>query len=136
MKRLIVIIGVLAIVVMLLVTWHSTKNLNIAEDNVTEIVITTLPESETYSRIYTDTEKIKKITGYLNELSLKGNFSENPDEYAGMTYIITLSYVDGSQIVVYHLGNMFLRENDKDWQRMTYNEAVKLDSIIQDNPSD
>ncbi len=136
MKRFIVMMGILAITVMFLVTWHFTNNLNITKEDATKIVITTLPESETYKRSYTDVDKIGKIIEYLNELSLKKRFTENPDEYSGMTYIITISYKDGSQNVVYHFGNIFLRENDGNWKRMSYDKARKLESIIKDNPSD
>lgn len=136
MKRLVVIIGGIVIISILLVTLNSAQNLNILDDNITAIVINTLPEREEYSRVYRDTEKIKKITGYLNGLSLKRKFFGNPYEYNGMTYIINISYADGSQNIVYHFGNMFIRKNEGKWKRMTYNEAEKLDKLIQDNPSD
>lgn len=136
MKRLVAIIGGIAIIGILFVTLNSTQNLNISDDNITAIVINTLPKREEYSRVYRDTEKIKKITGYLNGLSLKGKFFENPYKYDGMTYIINISYADGSQNMVYHFGNMFIRKNEGKWKRMTYKEAEKLDKLIQDNPSD
>ena len=136
MKRLALIISGIIIIGILLAALNSTHSLNISEDNITAIVIDTLPKREEYSRVYRDTEKIKKVTGYLNGLSLKRKFFENPYEYNGMTYIINISYADGSQNLVYHFGNMFIRKNEGKWKRMAYNEAEKLDKLIQDNPSD
>lgn len=136
MKRWIGIIAGIVIISMLFVTLNSTQSLKIPDGNITAIVINSLPESKKYSRVYRNTEKIKIIVGYLNKLSLKGTFSENPDKYVGMTYIINISYADGRQNIVYHFGNMFIRENEDKWKRMTYNEAQKLNKLIQDNPSD
>ncbi len=136
MKKWIGIIGGIVIISILIVTLNSTQSLKISDDNITAIMINTQPESEKYSRVYRDTEKINKIVGYLNEISLKGTFTENPDYYVGMTYIINISYADGSQNIVYHFGNMFIRLKEGEWKRMTYNQAQKLDKLIQDNPSD
>ena len=88
------------------------------------------------SRIYTSEEKINIIYDYLNNLSLKDEFPENPDEYEGNTYTITLTYNNYKKDVYYHFGNIFLKKNDENWERMTYDEAIKLDTIIQSNPSD
>jgi len=136
MKRLVLIIGSIVIIGILLITLNSTQNLNISDDNITAIVIDTLPKREEYSRLYRDSEKIKKITEYLNGLSLKRKLFENPYEYGGMTYIINISYANGSQNIVYHFGNMLIRKNEDKWKRMTYNEAEKLEKLIQDNLSD
>ncbi|MDY0278664.1 MAG: hypothetical protein RBQ97_11340 [Acholeplasma sp.] len=136
MKRLIVIIGIIVIAGISLIALNRTQHFNISDDNITAIVINTLPESKEHSRMYRDTEKINKFIAYLNELSLKDTFTENPDKYNGMTSIIGISYADGRQTIVYHFGNMFIKENEGKWKRMTYNEAVKLHELIQDNSSD
>lgn len=103
---------------------------------VTEIRISSLPESENYARIYKDAEKIKAVQSYMNSLVLTDVFPENPDEYAGATYVITLAYSTGDEHVYYHFGNMFIRKDDQPWKRMQYEQAAAFEALLQAYPSD
>lgn len=109
---------------------------NISEDNILEVKIHTLPPSENYARLYTDSTKISAITRYLNKLSLQSKFPEQPNEYVGMAYFIEISYADGSHHTVTHYGNMFIRMDNEPWKRMIYEEAEVLEQMIHDYPSD
>jgi len=63
--------------------------------------------SDTRERNYTDSEKIAAILNYLTGLNLQSNFPENPDEYNGIVYVITITYEDGTEKMYSHFGNMF-----------------------------
>lgn len=103
---------------------------------VTEIRISSLPESENYARFYKDADKIEAVQRYLNSLTLTDEFPENPDEYNGMTYVITLTYSTGDEHVYYHFGNMFIRKDDQPWKKMQYEQAAALEALLQAYPSD
>ena len=105
-------------------------------ENVVQIQVSSLPESETYQRSYTSPEKIKAVTDYIDALILSEKFPENPNEYTGMTWVITYVYKDGTKLTLYHFGNMFFRAGNGSWHRMTYEQAAQLDSIISQNLSD
>lgn len=105
-------------------------------ENVVQIQISSLPESETYQRSYTSPGKIKAVTDYIDALILSEKFPENPNEYTGMTWVITYVYEDGTQLTSYHFGNMFFRAGTGQWTRMTYEQAERLDSIIAQYPTD
>ena len=108
----------------------------VSAEQVAEIQISSLPESETNLRSYTSPEKIKAVTDYIDALTLSARFPENPNEYAGMTWVITYVYKDGTKLTLYHFGNMFFRAGNGSWHRMTYEQAAQLDSIISQNLSD
>lgn len=105
-------------------------------EQVAEIRVSSLPESDTCRRTYISPEKIKTVTDYIDALTLSAKFPENPNEYAGMTWVITYVYKDGTELTLYHFGNMFFRAGNGSWHRMTYEQAAQLDSIISQNPSD
>ncbi|MDF2685851.1 MAG: antirepressor regulating drug resistance protein, partial [Clostridia bacterium] len=106
------------------------------EPVVTGITISTLPENTEYLRTYTSPEKINAILAHIIDLTLNDKFNENPEEYYGMTYVITITYNNNGQKIYYHFGNMFFKEDGKAWEKMIYDEAVKLENIIQKNLSD
>ena len=70
------------------------------------------------------------IVDYLDSLSLQSRFKEDPDEYTGMTWVISVDYADGSTVTVYHSGNMFIRTADGPWYRMEYEEAARFHALL------
>lgn len=108
----------------------------VSAEGVTMITVSSIPENDTYNRIYTDSQKISKITEYIDSLTLDTDFSENPNEYTGMTWVITYVYEDGTQITMYHFGNMFFMVNGGKWHHMPHEEAVVFGSLISEHPSD
>ncbi len=97
------------------------------EGNVVNVEISTLPEGYNYSF---SGETARSIEDYLSGLSLESDFEENPNEYAGMTYVISLGYESGNVLTVYHFGNMFIRSENDSWYKMTYDEASRLDTLL------
>ena len=99
----------------------------LAEGYVTKIDVSSLPEGYNYSF---DGEDAKEIIDYLSNLNLQSNFEEEPSEYAGMTWVISLEYDNGDMLNVYHFGNMFIRTEKGSWYKMTYEEANRFDALL------
>ena len=99
----------------------------IVEDNVIKIDVSSLPEEYNYSF---NGENAKAIIDYLSNLNLESNFEENPNEYYGMTWVISLEYDNGNELTVYHFGNMFIRAEEGPWYKMTYDEATRFDALL------
>ena len=103
------------------------SNQLLAKGNVINIDISSLPEGYNYSF---SGEDAKAILDYLLSLNLESNFKENPDEYSGMTWVISLKYEDGNTSTVYHFGNMFIRVKGGSWYKMTYEEANRFNTLL------
>lgn len=99
------------------------------EGNVKRITVSSLPEGVDYSFIGKDAEK---IIDYLSNLNLIEQFEENPNDYDGMTWEISLEYEDGDVLQIYHFGNMFIRVNGGSWYKMTYEEASRFDELLEE----
>ena len=99
----------------------------LAEGNVINIDVSSLPEGYNYSFSGADA---KAIVDYLSTLSLESNFEENPNEYTGMTWVISLKYENGDVLTIYHDGNMFIRVKGGSWYKMTYDEASRFDALL------
>ena len=98
----------------------------LAEGNVIKIDVSSLPEGYNYSF---DGEDAKEIIDYLSNLNLQSNFEENPNEYAGMTWVIFLEYDNGDELTVYHFGK-FIRTEKGSWYKITYDEANRFDTLL------
>ena len=99
----------------------------LAEGNVIKIDVSSLPEGYNYSF---NGENAKAIIDYLSHLNLDSNFEEKPNEYNGMTWVISLEYDNGDELTVYHFGNMFIRAEKGSWYKMTYDEASRFDALL------
>ena len=99
----------------------------LAEGNVIKIDVSSLPEGYNYSFAGEDA---KEIIDYLSNLNLQSNFEEDPNEYTGMTWVISLEYDNGEILTVYHFGNMFIRTEKGSWYKMTYDEANRFDTLL------
>jgi hypothetical protein len=95
--------------------------------DVTQVSVTSLPEGYAYAY---EGEDALAIVDYLDSLSLQSRFKEDPDEYTGMTWVISVDYADGSTVTVYHFGNMFIRAEDGPWYRMEYEEADRFHALL------
>ena len=102
-------------------------DLLLAEGNVINIDVSSAPEG--YNYLFSGTDA-KAIIDYLSTLNLESNFEENPNEYDGMTWVISLQYENGDALTIYHFGNMFIRVEDGSWYKMTYDEASRFDTLL------
>lgn len=64
-------------------------------------------------------------------MTLESEFEENPNEYTGMTWVIALEYENGETLNIYHFGNMFIRSQNGSWYRMSYEEASRFDTLLE-----
>lgn len=99
----------------------------LAEGNVINIDVSSLPEGYNYSF---SGEEAKAIIDYLSNLNLDSDFKENPNEYSGMTWVISLQYDNGDVLTVYHFGNLFIRSEKGSWYKMTFDEASRFDTLL------
>ena len=99
----------------------------LSDGDVINIDISSLPEGYKYAF---SGEDAKAITDYLSTLNLEGSFEENPIEYSGRTWVISLKYENGDTLTIYHFANMFIRSEKGSWYRMTYEEASRFDTLL------
>ena len=129
MKKIVALI--LTLVCLLTVTACSNASTKgsvlLKEGTVNTISVASRPAGYNYSF---SGDAAQTVIHYISELNLLSDFSENPDEYDGMTWVIELKYDDGSNLTIYHFGNMFIRADNSSWYKMTYEEASRLDSLL------
>ncbi len=133
MKKIIILLFALTVFIFTLTSCNSevdTPILDFEAKNVKEISISTLPESDTYTRTINTSEEIAEIINFINDMDLETDFSENPDEYTGMTIVIKFICEDNSYTEVYSFGNMFLKVGNEPWIRMKYDEAEALEKLV------
>lgn len=103
------------------------------DGSVKSVVVTSLPEGYEYSFAGDDAEA---VIDYLSSLNLISVFSENPDEYSGMTWVIAIEYENGTEETVYHFGNMFVRRDGGAWYKMNYDEAARFSTLLDELSKD
>jgi hypothetical protein len=95
--------------------------------DVTRVTVSSLPGGYAYAY---EGENAMAIVDYLDSLSLRSEFEEDPNEYYAMSWVISVEYADGSTVTVYHFGNMFIRAEDGPWYRMEYEEANRFHALL------
>lgn len=95
--------------------------------NISSVEISTLPQGREYSFSGSDAEK---IANYFSELYLIEDFPENPDEYAGMTYVVEIKYKNAQAVVVY-LFSPFVKTSDSAWYKLAYGEYTYFDELLE-----
>ena len=109
----------------------------IDSEGVVKITISHLPEWTAMQRVYTDPEKISKITTYIDNLALTKVV--NPEALMGGVWIITYTYADGTQLVISHECHTYLHIIDGASSYvydMVYEEAEAFYNLIYNIPSD
>ena len=79
---------------------------------------------------FSDGESIKTFKEYFTTLDLESDFTEKPEEYNGQTWVVTFTYADQREETIYHFGNMFVRNQNGEWYKMKYEQAARLDEIM------
>ena len=96
-------------------------------DNIKCVSVTSLPKGYEYSF---DGDDAKAVADYLLRLNLIADFKENPDEYVGMTWVVSLEYENADTTTVYHAANMFIRTENGPWYQMVYEEANRFGTLL------
>ncbi len=99
------------------------------ECNVESVSVSSIPENYEYSFGGDDA---KAIVDYIEKLNLITDFKENPNEYGGMTWVISIEYENGDHTTVYHFGNMFIRTENGSWYKMKSEEAQRFEYLLND----
>lgn len=131
MKKIIV-----PLLLFFLISGCTADQLKLDPTSINQITITTLPEDEDMERIYTDDVKINAICSYLNSLNLISRFTEKADEYVGQTYIITINDNQKEPTIIYHFGNVFIKQNEEEWKKISYKQGSELYSLLLKYESD
>ena len=108
-------------------TVATKKGLLLNDGKVEKISVTSSPEGYDYAFSGKDAQA---IIDYLSELNLIADFSENPDEYVGMAWVISIEYESGETEIVCHSANKFIRTVNGPWYKMTYEEASRFDALL------
>ncbi len=97
------------------------------EGSVRKISVSSRPEGDRYS--FTG-NRAQSIVDYISRLNLIKDYPENPRDYDGATWVISLEYEGGDSLTIYHFGNKFIRTEDGPWYKMTYEEASRFDTLV------
>lgn len=91
----------------------------LADKDVRAVEVSSIPEGY---RCAFDGTSAKEAVDYMASLCLIPDFPENPDEYSGMTWDISIEYHDGTKETVYLFGD-FIRISGSPWYKMNRDEA-------------
>lgn len=108
-------------------TVATKKGLLLNGGKVEKISVTSSPEGYDYTFSGQDAQA---IINYLSELNLIADFSENPAEYDGMAWVISIEYESGETVTLCHLANKFIKTVNGPWYKMTYEEASRFDVLL------
>lgn len=96
-------------------------------EGISRITVTSMPESYQYSF---SGDSAKTLAQCITDMELAADFPEDPNVYAGMTWVITVQYEDGTAVTVYLFGNMFIRAGDGPWFKVSANEAEAFERLL------
>lgn len=105
-------------------------SMNIPIGYIERIDISTIPENNAFKKTITSDENISNLVNYINKMYVSMDFTENPEEYAGMTIILTFYFTDKDEMTVCLFGNMFMKVNNEAWVRINDKEATELQKML------
>lgn len=105
----------------------SSVSLSLSSDNIARVTVDSLPQGNSYSFTGADGNAVVE---YFNGLTLASNFSEKPEEYSGLTRVVTVEYENGNKVTIYHFGNIFVRADNGPWYKMDYEEAASFEALL------
>ena len=77
-------------------------------------------------------EKAVKLAEYILDMDVQAEFSEDPNVYTGMTWVLAVNYEDGSTVTVEFFGNLFIRADAGSWQKVSQQEAQGLEALLKE----
>ena len=101
------------------------KGFEVPTDNVKSVSVVSSPFTYEYSFSGDDANA---VVGYLAGLNVKPYPKGN--DYTGMSWDISIEYEDGNTLTVYHCANKLIKINHGRWYEMTYDEASRLDALL------
>ena len=132
-SKLVVVVMIMIVIALCLLTMTACSitvakgGTLLKEGPVRKISVSSRPEGHSYS--FTG-DRAQSIIDYISQLHLIDDYPENPGDYDGMTWVISLEYEDGTILTIYHFGNMFIKAENGPWYKMTYEEASRFDTLV------
>ena len=77
-------------------------------------------------------ESAQAIVDYLANLNLYRDFKENPEDYSGMTWVISLEYENGEKTTIYQFANLFIRTENDPWIEIRPVEAERFGALLEE----
>lgn len=96
-------------------------------EGISGITVTSMPEGYHY---FFSGEQAVTLAESILEMNVISEYPEDPNVYAGMTWVITAQYEDGLTATVYLFGNMFIRSGDGPWFKVSINEAENFERLL------
>ncbi len=96
-------------------------------DGITSVVVSSMPEGYDYS--FTG-DQAETLAQYILDMEISADFPEDPNVYAGMTWVIVAEYENGNTATVYLFGNMFIRSGDGPWFKVSGKEAEGFEALL------
>ena len=127
LKIVVTSIVLILIVVLLVLRVGNSSSLLPREDGIVGITVNSLPEGYHYSF---SGDEVHIIIEYLASIDLISDFSENPNEYHGAVWVISIQYENGDVVTVHHMGNKFIKNNSGPWYKMNYDEANRFEYLL------
>ena len=104
----------------------SAKLLGLKESKIKSVNVTSLPKG--YDFTFTD-EKAQKVIDFLSGIELITNFTEDPGQLDGMTWVIKLEYENDEAMTLYDIGG-FIRSESNSWFKYEYDYDSPLNTLI------
>ena len=104
----------------------SDKRLKLIDNTIKSVNVTSLPKG--YDFTFTDS-KAQKFIDFLSDMELTDDFSEDPGQLNGMTWVIKLEYQNNETMTLYDIGGYIRSENDS-WLKYEYDYDSPLDTLI------
>ena len=98
-----------------------------AERNTCVVDVSQLPSWYNYSFIG---ESANKILDYISSLSTTAVYDEDPNEYGGITWVISVKMDNGETLNVYYLADMFIRTENGVWRKINSDEASRFEDLL------
>ncbi len=106
---------------------------NVMLEGIQEIHVSSLPVSANYERTISAPSLITAIIRHIQGASY-ASLTKNPDEYDGMSLVITVNYTSGTTVDMISFGNLFFGLYGEDgqlyWWEMAYEDAAELESLL------
>ena len=104
----------------------SDKRLKLIDSTIKSVNVTSLPKG--YDFTFTDS-KAQKFIDFLSDMELTDDFSEDPGQLNGMTWVIKLEYQNNETMTLYDIGGYIRSENDS-WLKYEYDYDSPLNTLI------
>lgn len=87
-------------------------------------------------RRYTQPEKLQKVLWKLRTLGFTGLPETDPERLAGETLTFQVRLADGSHAVYQLRQGLYFHRDDRPWKKIDPEQALALESLLQNLPGD